>query len=915
MKPRDRPTGRPVIAKSRPQDNPITLSTHLASVAQAARQFADSPAVEHRLESIDAGIDLDGLLHLVERAGLYHDIGKAHPEWQTVCWELVDDPTSNRRLPAHSARSAAYAYHAVNEASLSDRIDVGRPAIHDAYPALRYEVALVLAVLHHHTSLTNGRMDTTNARIYDLSSIGDEMIANLHRTISERTGDEGDSAGSIVDPALFPDVSVSVSGERLSEFVEWFDGADRDVRIEIGYITSTIRSCLIQADHYTSARESGSRTGWPRILEPDMISLYPHENLRPFQRRINDGGSRELLGLAGCGEGKTHSALQWGDRMVHEGRADRLVFAMPTRATSNNLAVGMFADDDRGDSDREGGTLVESDIGLYHGGSEHFIDSYAEADEEGEITAETEGFPDSGERSEYWNTSDPMLADRARKWFQNPLTVSTVDHVLRSLVNGYPGAKNARANLLRSAVVFDELHVYSTHLLGNVLSAMRILTELGVPWYVMTATLPTAVQQELPRSREDVFSRVVSDGRLTETATEPRRPFRFEVEPNRLSADIAIEYADSAGASRVMVVRNTVSAARETARALQQAGESVTYYSSEIINADRSAKEGEIRDRFGIDSYGGGSIDETTIEDETADSRISPDRVNVEQGDTDRRFLVTTQICELSLDLSSDLLLSDIAPIDAILQRAGRLHRAGTRPTAIDCSCAQCESSPVADDHDYRAIVFSPLQHSDVDRWLPYAGESNVAMWDVLERSADVLMDAETYDFPASIEWIDRVYETAIASDLDVTTFSSAIVNDWIRGDARSLSDDSDGGDELTIRDIRTYRIPVYAESYRTNDTAGRVSPSDLWSREHPLAECPRGDGGVCGVHTDGFNDCKAELRHFRERYAVGIPTWWLTADDVKVYSIGVIHDDSRQPIEGASVFNVRYSYERGIER
>jgi CRISPR/Cas system-associated endonuclease/helicase Cas3 len=62
----------------------------------------------------------------------------------------------------------------------------------------------------------------------------------------------------------------------------------------------------------------------------------------------------------------------------------------------------------------------------------------------------------------------------------------------------------------------------------------------------------------------------------------------------------------------------------------------------------------------------------------------------------DSAILVATQICELSLDISADMQLTDLAPIDALSQRGGRLHRNGTVPRPEKCGCKRCRER---DDH------------------------------------------------------------------------------------------------------------------------------------------------------------------------------------------------------------------------
>lgn len=331
---------------------------------------------------------------------------------------------------------------------------------------------------------------------------------------------------------------------------------------------------------------------------------------------------------------------------------------------------------------------------------------------------------------------------------------------------------------------------------------------------------------------------------------------------------------------------------------LREAGEDVTYYSSEIINAYRSNKEDDVRNRFGLGSYA------------ATESNMELTRSG------GRRILVTTQVCELSLDLSADLLITEIAPMDAILQRAGRLHRAGDEPVAMTCSCKQCSSPLVASDHEYRVLVFSLLTtgESTTDRWLPYATSCESQMWDVLERTEQALDRAVVYHFPRSVEWVNDAYPEPL--DLNTGTFGRAIQSDWIRGDVRRFNDESIGEDELTIRDIQQLRIPAIAARYQTSESEYKMTAWELWDREHP--------------QRNASADPVASVEHM---LPIGITRVWLRsgrsvrdmestfrdggfeedAIERPTHSIGATPADERE--NGLPIVSVDYSYETGLHR
>ena len=808
-----------LLAKS---DPPVPLTKHSKSVAAITAELVDTPIVWDRLERNEVVDEVDPrqIRDLGYLAGQLHDTGKAHPEWQNACHAALNGSYDHGSFPPHSARSALYAFSIVR--------DRGLPPLQG--------IAVVLAILHHHTPLTAERMQTKQIR---------ESVSDLD-TI-DRMCDTLESAG-------FPtiDIDRQIRDSFLNAVSHYHSLEPRESDHQpLGTLVTLLRTALIQADHHASARATGSEAPLPTALETDDLSLF--DSLRPFQQRVDSVDSDHLVGLAGCGEGKTHSALQWGRRMVDEDRANRLVFAMPTQVTTNNLLLSLTGGPD-GD---EWGHVSPESAALYHSAAETFY--------QGETA------------SERWDLSNVRLEEHARRWFQRPVTVTTVDHVLSTLVNGYDWANIARGNLLQSAVVFDELHAYDTHTTGHVLGGIDILDRAGVPWYVMSATIPPQVRNH--RS-VDHATEVKSEGRLKESLP-PREPFSVTVEREPLDTEAVLNKANKTAARRIMVVRNTVAEARELARELLAAGEDVVYYSSAFTQDHRERKEQEIRERFG-GNYGDSSS---------------------------RQFLVCTQVCEISLDLSADLLLTDLAPIDAIVQRAGRLHRSGVAPDAASCyearedECPQCATLP--SDHRYEVFVYAPLE--ETDRWLPYASDSNSTQWKLLERTATVLSDANRYRFDRSLEWVDSVYEE-LAIDFDTTRMIRASQKDWLYGDARRIAPDADSGDDrLQIRNISSYKRAVFMRQYEEPD--GLIwRPSERWQSIH---HCPQ--DGRCGVYKDEITSCDHEFWSFASQYSVEVPEWWIRSSDHPVTIAGQLLGNDG-PIEGTQIVSIDYSYTLGAD-
>lgn len=804
-----------LYAKSNP---PVGLTTHSGRVAEVTARLLDSTVLRDRLGGTDhphiVDIDTSELAALGHLAGELHDTGKAHPDWQAACETAIAGGQS-LPFPPHSARSALYTFAVARKQGL---------------PPLQ-GLAVSLSVLHHHTPMTRSRMKREQIQ----TSLRDgSALAEMARKITDTN---------------LPAAQINeATRDHFLDAVENYHSLapHEDEYRPLGTLVTLLRSAIVQADHHVSARASGHEAPLPETLDPTDIELF--DTLRPFQQRVNEIDVSRLIGLAGCGEGKTHSALQWGRKVIADGRANRLVFAMPTQVTTNNLLLSLTG----GQSGDGVGHVPSEEAALYHSASETFY--------QGDVA------------SERWNLSDTSLNQRARRWFQRPVTVTTVDHVLSTLVNGYDWAGLARGNLVQSAVIFDELHAYDEHTTSHILGAIEALERVGVPWYVMSATIPPQIRDH--RTLKDATT-VESEGRL-DNSTPSREPFVVDQQRQSLNIETVLKKADETDARRIMIVRNTVADARELARTLMNEEEEVVYYSSAFTQDHRERKESEIRQQFG------GTYEHNS-----------------------REFLVCTQVCEISLDLSADLLLTDVAPIDAIIQRAGRLHRDGVAPTVSEChslrgeDCPQCSTLP--DDHRYECIVFAPL--NERERWLPYANDKHSVYWEILVQTADVLHDADRYNFDRSLKWVDDVY-SGLPIEYDETEFIQASENDWLYGDERRIAPDAErGSDQLTIRNISTYKRAVFMEQY-TDADGSTWTPTERWHEEH---DCPQ--HGKCGLSRDEVTACDRDIWQFATKYAVEIPQWWLQSDDHPVEVTGHLADH-----EATTVVNIEYSYSLGAD-
>lgn len=123
--------------------------------------------------------------------------------------------------------------------------------------------------------------------------------------------------------------------------------------------------------------------------------------------------------------------------------------------------------------------------------------------------------------------------------------------------------------------------------------------------------------------------------------------------------------------------------------------------------------------------------------------------------DNNQVILITTQICELSLDISADIMYSEIAPVDSIIQRAGRLHRNGKRPQLNLCGCAgHClKRDYLPEDHEFNLWIF-PIEWERKSALYPYYFKDGGE--DLLLRSWEII--GEVLKKGSCVEWINKYY-------------------------------------------------------------------------------------------------------------------------------------------------------------
>ncbi|MFI7470645.1 CRISPR-associated helicase Cas3' [Nonomuraea sp. NPDC049646] len=392
---------------------------------------------------------------------------------------------------------------------------------------------------------------------------------------------------------------------------------------EEGLVAVLLQGAVTLADHSGSAHVPlQTHMPLPREFLSRLPTPYPH------QRQAADI-VRHLILVAPTGSGKTEAGLAWASRQLDDmpGRP-RLVWLLPYRA-SIDAARDRFIKN----LDPPAGQQ-EPDIGVLHATAARTLLTRAVADE-------CSPGPADARRA--------RAQVRAMRLFSQRVRVATPHQLLRAAIAGtrYSSVLLEQANAL---MALDELHAYDPATFGRICACMRLWQQLGTRVAVLSATLA----QPMIDLIQDTLGTV--EVRHAPTGTAPAR-HQLTLDDDAIDSEASRERIRTwlAEGQSVLVIANTVAKAQKLFRTLDHPDAMLLH--SRFRSRDRAAIERRILQRY-------------------------PER---ESGETAPRggLVVATQAVEVSLCLDFDRGVTELAPIEAIAQRAGRINRRGRHPDGL----------------------------------------------------------------------------------------------------------------------------------------------------------------------------------------------------------------------------------------
>lgn len=352
-----------------------------------------------------------------------------------------------------------------------------------------------------------------------------------------------------------------------------------------------IKGLLNRIDHIASLDNEAVKIEENTLSEGKNISEKTKDFLngkmyRPAQQYLMEHSKENAIIVSPTGSGKTEAALLWSE-------GEKTFYTLPRKVTINAIYQRILKE-----IQYKNALLLHSDAYSYY----------------------------------YHNFKNKQLElyERSKK-LSSPFIVTTIDQLFK-IAFKYKGYEEILSTLSYSKIIIDEIQMYSPKMVAYILIALKMITEMGGKFSIITATFPPMLYEFMDKLKIPYLKQ---DKPFPATI---KYRHKIKIMENQ---DFEIEkIKEQAKDKKVLVLVNTMKKAQKLYKELKQSN---TY----LLHSNYLKKDREKLEEFVL---------------KFADSK--------ENG-----ILISTQIVEASLDIDFDVLFTDMCSIDSLLQRMGRVYR------------------------------------------------------------------------------------------------------------------------------------------------------------------------------------------------------------------------------------------------
>ncbi|MFW5871840.1 MAG: CRISPR-associated helicase Cas3' [bacterium] len=548
-----------LLAKLKPCQ---TLKEHISDALKIAK------ILKHSFSHIEKISYLENFWELLKGGIVFHDLGKAHNEFQ----KLLKEQKHNWKHQRHELFSLPF----VKSLSCKEK------------------EFIYLIVAGHHKDFET-LVHSLESYGYDDDSFGLDLGGTEVICTFEKEFENNVPETKVLELLKFFGYEMNAPvihnpKIQLQQFIrKQFE--DKNEKIKLLLLAGAFKQC----DHLAS---SGVET----ILNLNVDDFqYLYKSGYEFYQHQMDARSLEgnTILTAPTGSGKTETSLLWLQNQFKTRGTGRVFYVLPYTASIN----AMFERLEK---------KIPDKVGLLHGKLSAYIEAKVSNDD----------LVDEERKKE--------IKDQYRT-LVTPLKIVTPFQLLKNIF-AIKGFEKGLFEWAGGYFIFDEIHAYNPKVFAQIICLLKFASRyLGVKVFIMTATLPSFLKRELEATIEDYTSITAS-----QELYNGFNRHRIVVKKGLLNDNLGLikEYLDKD--KKVLVVCNTVKQAQEV-YSLLSADNKVLLHSSFNAN-DRADKEKQLFKE-------------------------------------DIKLLVGTQAIEVSLDIDYDIIFTEPAPLDALIQRFGRVNR------------------------------------------------------------------------------------------------------------------------------------------------------------------------------------------------------------------------------------------------
>jgi CRISPR-associated endonuclease/helicase Cas3 len=414
-----------------------------------------------------------------------------------------------------------------------------------------------------------------------------------------------------------------------------------------------IKSGLVICDSVSSGiiRENKILSQWidenihfNNVLENDINNIIfnkkgPEFKLNDFQKNIIYETDRSLL-LASCGSGKTFAAWNWAKQQIINNEFGRVIFLYPTRGTATEGFIDYIG--------------FTPDGILEHSSSKYELSEM--------IKNPKEPLEKDNIISNELESKDRLFALGLWKY---KFYSATVDQFLSFMQNNYKSLCLLPA-LSDSVIIFDEVHSYDNKMFELLLSFLKFF---NIPSLCMTATIQP---KRLNKLKDAGLIPYPNQQHNFKDLQDKSNVERYDIyKENDIYEAINTSINEYKNGKKVLIVVNKVKTCQKISRYIKE-----KYFINPYIYHSRfKLKDRQYKHRTIIDGF-------------KSNNPV---------------IAITTQVCEMSLDIDANILVTEFAPITSLIQRFGRSNRHNKYDSSKIYVC-------LPEDNDYK-----PYKSEDID--------------------------------------------------------------------------------------------------------------------------------------------------------------------------------------------------------